>query len=62
LVVQFEIHWAAIGFGLRETVGMTYSPKVGDIITAEGQTGKFKVLSMADNGLAQVQPFNVTSI
>jgi hypothetical protein len=61
-VVQFKIHWAAIGFGPWETVGMTYSPQVGDIVTAEGKTGKFKVWPMADNGWAQVQPCNGTSI
>jgi|HubBroStandDraft_2_1064218.scaffolds.fasta_scaffold69369_5 hypothetical protein len=39
---------------------MNYSPKAGDIVTADGQTGRFKVLSIADNGLAQLQPFNVS--
>jgi hypothetical protein len=38
---------------------MKYSPKVGDIVEADGQHGIFKVLSITDNGLARLQPFNV---
>ena len=39
---------------------MPYTPKVGDIVVADGQTGMFKVLSISDAGLAQLQPFNVS--
>lgn len=45
---------------LWETKVMPYTPKVGDIVVANGQTGTFKVLSVSDIGLAQLQPFNVS--
>lgn len=38
---------------------MPYTPKVGDIVVADGQVGIFKVLAISDIGLAQLQPFNV---
>jgi hypothetical protein len=45
---------------LWETWGMAYSPKVGDVVTADGQTGIFKVLSISTDGLAAIQPFRVS--
>ena len=46
--------------GLWETVFMAYTPKVGDIVIANGLGGTFKVLAISDIGLAQLQPFNVS--
>ena len=39
---------------------MAKRPKAGDIVTADGQTGTFVMLSISDAGLAQLQPFNVS--
>jgi hypothetical protein len=39
---------------------MAKQPKVGDIVTADGQKGAFVILSISDAGLAQLQPFNVS--
>ena len=62
VVVQFEIHKGlALGFGLWETDGMEkdYIPKVGDIVTAHGQNGTFKVVEVAEMGRTKIQPFHV---
>lgn len=37
-----------------------YTPKIGDIVTVDGQTGIFVVVSISDEGLARLQPFNVS--
>jgi hypothetical protein len=39
---------------------MAYSPKVGEIVTADGQTGTFIIRSLSEAGLAQIEPFNVS--
>jgi hypothetical protein len=49
-----------LAVGLWDTGAMSYTPKAGDIVVADGQAGTFKVLSVSDIGLAQLQPFNVS--
>jgi hypothetical protein len=36
-----------------------YSPKIGDVVTAQGQTGIFKIVEVSKDGIvAKLQPFN----
>jgi hypothetical protein len=52
----------ALGCGLWETDGMAkdYIPKVGDIVTAHGQHGTFKVIEVAEiGGNTKIQPFHI---
>lgn len=36
-----------------------YIPKVGDIVTAQGQNGTFKVIEVPKMGGIKIQPFHV---
>lgn len=36
-----------------------YTPKVGDIVTAQGQNGIFKVIEIAEMGNTKIQPFHI---
>jgi hypothetical protein len=36
-----------------------YAPKVGDIVTAQGQNGIFKVVEVLEMGGVKIQPFHV---
>jgi hypothetical protein len=51
----------ALGFSLWETDGMAkdYILKVGDIVTAQGQSGIFKVVEVPEMGGIKIQPFHI---
>jgi hypothetical protein len=51
----------ASGFSLWETSGMAkdYTPKVGDIVTAQGQNATFKVIEVTELEGIKIQPFHI---
>ena len=52
-------------YGLWETVGMAniekFAPKNGQVVTAQGHEGTFKVLNVSEDGQkADIQPFSLS--